>query len=98
MGKYILKRTLNSILTVVIVFVAVFMLLRLMQKKRMASTLNARCVTSFLQIVNDCISASGIDVDNTLLSALTDYVYPCHFTVKILDVYHNKLRKTKPRV
>ncbi len=30
MGKYILKRTLNSILTVVIVFVAVFMLLRLM--------------------------------------------------------------------
>lgn len=28
MGKYILKRTLNSILTVVIVFVAVFMLLR----------------------------------------------------------------------
>lgn len=30
MGKYILKRTLNSILTVMIVFVAVFMLLRLM--------------------------------------------------------------------
>ena len=30
MGKYILKRTLNSILTVIIVFVAVFMLLRLM--------------------------------------------------------------------
>lgn len=30
MGKYIIKRTLNSILTVMIVFVAVFMLLRLM--------------------------------------------------------------------
>ncbi|MBQ2662247.1 MAG: ABC transporter permease [Clostridia bacterium] len=30
MGKYILKRTLNSLLTVIIVFVAVFMLLRLM--------------------------------------------------------------------
>ncbi len=30
MGKYILKRTLNSLLTVAIVFVAVFMLLRLM--------------------------------------------------------------------
>jgi len=30
MGKYIVKRTLNSLLTVVIVFVAVFMLLRLM--------------------------------------------------------------------
>lgn len=30
MGKYILKRSLNSILTVIIVFVAVFMLLRLM--------------------------------------------------------------------
>jgi len=30
MGKYILKRTLNSLLTVIIVFVVVFMLLRLM--------------------------------------------------------------------
>ncbi|MBQ9833151.1 MAG: ABC transporter permease [Clostridia bacterium] len=30
MGKYILKRTLNSLITVVIVFVSVFMLLRLM--------------------------------------------------------------------